>query len=377
VAFVTVGGPAFHHGDWTAQVMGQGEPGSWYLAGTYHKRAPARHLFDVGVSYSTQQFTAASRWPLDLDGEGQRTAGAIYAVDRWTLSPFLTLTYGGRYARYSYVPDGLFSPHVGMTLVPLARVRVKGTISQRWLAPGAEEFLEPLAAGLWVPPERTFIGLAPVTAERTRHYEVSLEHDLFRDVMVAVSAFVQRTRNQQVALFASGVRPTPTGHYIVGDAGDVEAQGWSVGLSATPLPGLRGSIAYQSVDGRWFRNRTLDEGLLLVGTVRPPRERLHDLTTSVETRISPTATSLFVAYKLNSGFARREGDGLRPGLGARFDVQVMQGLPFLDFTSARWEVLVAVRDMFRDQTAGDASVFDELLVLRPPTRVVGGLLVKF
>jgi len=378
VAFVTVGGPAFHHGDWTAQVMGQGEPGSWYLAGTYRKRAPARHLFDVGVSYSTQQFTAASRWPLDPGGEGQRTAGSVYVVDRWKMSPYLTVSYGGRYARYSYLAGGLVSPHLNVTLVPVARVRVKGTLSQRWLAPGAEEFLEPMAAGLWVPPERTFIGLTPVDPERTRHYELTLEHDLWRDVVLAVSAFVQHTRNQQLALFGSDLRPTPTGHYVVGNAGNVEAQGWSVGLSSTPLPGLRGSVAYAMVHGNWSTERAMWNGLLLAGEkTRPAGERLHDLTTSVETRISPTDTSLFVAYKLNSGFVRREGDAFRPGLGARFDVQVMQGLPFLDFTSARWEVLVAVRDMFRDQTAGDASVFDELLVLNPPTRVVGGLLVRF
>jgi hypothetical protein len=376
VAFVSIGGPAFRHGDWAAQVMGQGQSGSWYLAGTYRKRAPARHLFDVGVSYSTQRFTAASRWPLDQNGEGQRTAGSIYAIDRWTLSPYVTLTYGGRYARYGYLEDGLLSPHVAMTIVPVTRLRLKGAVSQRWLAPGAEEFLEPLAAGLWVPPERTFIGVTPVAAERTRHYEVGLEHDVWRDLVIAVRAFVQHTRDQQLALFGGGLRPSPSGHYEVATAGNVEAQGWSVGLSTSPFVGLRGTVAYGRVDANWQQGRLMDRGLWLVGA-RPSRERLHDLTTSVETHIAPTATSVFVTYKLNSGFTRREGDALRPSVATRFDVQLMQGLPFLDFTSARWEVLVAVRDMFRDQAAGDASVFDELLVVRPPTRVVGGLLVRF
>ena len=39
-------------------------------------------------------------------------------------------------------------------------------------------------------------------------------------------------------------------------------------------------------------------------------------------------------------------------------------------------MLVAVRNMFRDDVL-DASVYDELLVVRPPKRVVGGLTVKF
>ena len=64
----------------------------------------------------------------------------------------------------------------------------------------------------------------------------------------------------------------------------------------------------------------------------------------------------------------------RPG--ARFDVQVNQALPFLNFTGAQWEMLVAVRNLFRDDLL-DASVYDELLVVRPPKRVVGGVTVRF
>jgi hypothetical protein len=60
----------------------------------------------------------------------------------------------------------------------------------------------------------------------------------------------------------------------------------------------------------------------------------------------------------------------------RFDVQVHQGLPFLNFSNAQWTMLVAVRNLFRDAMT-DASLYDELLVLRPPTRVVGGLTVRF
>jgi len=55
---------------------------------------------------------------------------------------------------------------------------------------------------------------------------------------------------------------------------------------------------------------------------------------------------------------------------------VTQPLRFLDFTSAQWQVLVAVRNLFRD-LAADSSVYDELLVVRPPKRIVGGFLVKF
>ena len=57
-------------------------------------------------------------------------------------------------------------------------------------------------------------------------------------------------------------------------------------------------------------------------------------------------------------------------------MQVNQALPFLNFTSAQWEMLVAVRNMFREDLF-DGSIYDELLVVRPPKRVLGGVTVRF
>jgi hypothetical protein len=55
---------------------------------------------------------------------------------------------------------------------------------------------------------------------------------------------------------------------------------------------------------------------------------------------------------------------------------VSQALPFLNFTNTQWEMLVAVRTLFREDPL-DASVYDELLVVRPPKRLVGGVTVRF
>jgi hypothetical protein len=96
----------------------------------------------------------------------------------------------------------------------------------------------------------------------------------------------------------------------------------------------------------------------------------------VETDIPITATHVVVLYKVNTAFSRRDSTGTRPGFDGRFDVQVTQRLPFLDFTSADWQVLVAVRNLFRDPSQFN-SVYDELLVVRPPKRIVGGVLVRF
>jgi len=142
-------------------------------------------------------------------------------------------------------------------------------------------------------------------------------------------------------------------------------------LSHHLLSRVRGSVAYEVTEARWLAGHDV----LLLG-VRRDRERLHDLLTSVETDLPLTDTHVYLSYRLNTSFVSKDEEGLGTGLDSRFDLQVTQRLPFLDFTSARWQVLVAFKNMFRDG-ARDSSVYDELLVLKPPTRVVGGFVVKF
>jgi len=110
--------------------------------------------------------------------------------------------------------------------------------------------------------------------------------------------------------------------------------------------------------------------------IRPQREDIHDLTTSFETELPQTSTRVFMLYKLNSAFARGD-DPTRPSADYRFDVQVNQALPFMPFSgTARWEVLVGVRNIFRDPSEM-GSIYDELLVVSPPKRLIGGVLIKF
>jgi len=84
---------------------------------------------------------------------------------------------------------------------------------------------------------------------------------------------------------------------------------------------------------------------------------------------------VFVLYKLNSGFARRSANLAETGIEGRFDLQVNQALPF-GLGGTKWEILVGVRNLFRDPN-DQGSIYDELLVVRPPKRVVGGFLVRF
>lgn len=379
----SVAGPAGTYGDWAARVVTQADLGSWFLSGAFRSRRESRNQYNVGFSYSAQRMTPGfTIAPLGIERPevAGRSAGSIYGVGRFVASPKLMVDYGARFSRYDYLTSGgLFSPSVTVTVVPFERLRVRAGASRRLLAPGAEEFLEPLASGLWVPPERTFVGLTALTPERTSQYEVSVEHDVTPGLMLSLRSFRQSTTDQQVALF--GGVPSSLGgerHYGIGNAGDLVARGWSVGLTHHLVSRLRGSVTYEVTEARWVQGPLPGQELLLLGFApRLNGERLHNLTTSLETDIPLTSTHLYVAYRFNTAFAHRDGgEALASRPDSRFDIQVSQRLPFLDFTSAQWQVLVAVKNMFRDPAYG-GSVYDELLVVRPPTRVLGGFVVKF
>ncbi len=200
------------------------------------------------------------------------------------------------------------------------------------------------------------------------------------DFVIGVKAFRQVVDDQLITVFGVAVPGTAAasiGHYYVASGGDLEARGWGVGVSRSVTDALRASVDYTQVNSTWLR-RSPDEAVLATvagSLLRGSHDRFHDLTTSIESVVPATDTRVFVIYKINSGLAGDAGSRT-PRVGARFDLQINQALPFLQFTSAQWEMLIAVRNLFREGLA-DASVYDELLVMRPPKRIVGGVTVRF
>ena len=385
VASLSLGGPVGGWGDWSIQgITAQGDLGTWFLSGALKSRAPASHAYDINIAYSTQRFNsspAPTEFPRAASDDS-RAVGSVYAVDRWQMSSQVALIYGARYSRYDYLAGpGLLSPRAEIALKAAAGLQIRTSISRHVLAPGAEEFLPPLAQGLWVPSERTFDWLSnrPLTAERANNYELLVERDLGSGYAVTARTFYQEVSNQLVALFglADDSSLLPGSRYHVGTLGDVDAKGWSVSLSNATNAHVRGSVAYQMTTANWL---SFDDGGLvdIVGpsALRSQTARFHDITTSVETEVPGSATRLFVLYRIDSAFAKPGATDTKPGFDGRFDVQVSQPLPLLDFTSAQWQFVFAVRNLFRETTPG-ASVYDELLAVRPPKRLVGGLVVRF
>jgi len=383
VAYVSIGAPVAG-GEWAVRgSMSQSDLSSWILAGSFSSSHESEHDYGFGVSYSTQQYQVRTAHPLAVGpaNDDSRTVGELFASDRWTISPAVVVEYGGRYAHYDYLQKrSLISPRVGVTVTPFEKTHVTASVAQRMLAPGAEEFLAPSIVGPWLPPERTFAPLAgeDLRVERTRFVDFGVERELDGTYVIGIRRFRQSVDDQLITLFGLPVAggPKSPGHYYVASGGAVDADGWSLRLSSAPTQRVRGSVDYSLAHAHWLSRGDMGAvALWAPEAIRPQTEDVHDLTTSVETEIPETATRVFFLYKINSAFARGI-DPTHSSVDARFDVQVNQALPFMPFNNTRWEVLVGVRNLFRDP-AEAGSIYDELLVVRPPKRVVGGVLVRF
>jgi hypothetical protein len=382
VANMVVGAPA-GNADWSVRgAVTQGDIASWVLSGDYVSHASDRHRYDIGLSYSTQRYDGGNVAALKTVTDGSRNVGTLHAFDTYSVSPHLLVNYGARYARYDYLEaSSLFSPRVGVTVMPGEHLRLNAVVSQRSLAPGAEEFVQP-EQGLWLPPQRTFSSLderLPLVAEKTTHVEAGLEQDIAPGATISARVFHQRADDQLATLFGvdrPGLASATLGHYFVANSGPVDATGYSAGLKAVFASRVRGAVEYSYAQASWGSGANVSY-LMLVSpsSVRTGDERIHDVSTSFEADVPETSTRVLVLYRVSNGFSRRDSFS-RPGVDSRFDVQVRQSLPFLDFSSAKWEMLITVRNFFRDST-GEQSIYDELLVVRPPKRVVGGLTLRF
>jgi len=381
VAYLSLGARAGSRGDWSARAaLTQGDLSSWMLAGSFISRAPIRHRYEAGMTLAAQRYSGTNPASISAVSDGTRNAGAVYAFDTWTIARSVSVIYGARYASYGYIEKALFSPRLQVNVQPSRGTRLMMSASRRSEAPGAEEFVPSTASNEWLPPQRTFAPLigTEFTPERTDTYQFAVERDLTKNSIVAVRTFVQHTDDQVATLFGLGspsVAPLNLDHYYVASAGDFTARGWAVSVTHVVAGHLRGSVDYAVTTAHWRQGGQAALALAAPSVVRVASEQLHDLTTSLETDIPVTATRVFALYRINNAYAGTTA-ATEPGFAARFDVQVTQALPFLNFTNAQWEALVGVRNLFRE-VATDGSIYDELLVVGPPKRVVGGVTVRF
>jgi hypothetical protein len=385
VAFFSFGAPVGTHGEWTVRAaLNQADLDSWIFAGSYAVKAQSPHRYQLGMSYGLQRLDTGNTAALATTPETSRNVGTVFGFDEWAVSRSLSIGYGATYAHYDYLAaPGLFSPRLTASFRAADAWRVRGLVTRQMSAPGAQELLPPTRA-TWLPPQRTFSPLSAdgFNAQAVEHYEAGIERT-FRGATLGVRAFRQSIDDQLVTVFGLRRPDSPAaalGHYYVGSAGNAEMAGWGVSLTHALFDNLRGSVDYSIANASWVQGaRPSDQALLarrLPGLVFDERERIHDVLTTLETEVPVTATRVFVFYRLSNAFVKADDATDTRGVDGRFDLQVNQALPFMNFLSSQWEMLVAVRNTFHENMAG-VSTYDELLVVRPPKRIVGGLTVRF
>jgi len=386
IAFVHLAGPLSTRTTWSVEAAtARGGVSSWFVGGTYATVVADSHGVEVHSSYSRQQSAAANGVSVVGLEDDARSAGGVQVVDHWTIGPRAMLDVGGRYERYDYLRDpGLFSPTITASLSPAARTWVRVTAAREMSAPGAEEFVPQAYGSLSLPPQRTFSSLVagtPLEGQETRHLGIALEQDIatFR---VAVMHFRQNVEGQLATIFdpnlAKGRRRVDLSHYGVASVGDFAAAGWGVGLSRPLGDHLRGGLEYRTSDVNWdIGDDALAVGRVAPSAVRDGRERMHDVLFRVDAAAPRTGTRLSAACRYNSRFTRGTVYEDTPAGATRFDVQVYQSVPYLKNDAAQVELVFGVGNLIRSGLDSAASLYDEVLVVRPPTRVVGGVTVQF
>lgn len=383
VAYATVGAPLGGSGQWSVRgALSRGDLSSWIVAGSFTRAAETKHALDVGASFALQSYSSDTPAALVSVTEQRRSAGTIHAFDTYRVNRRAAITYGARYAWHDYLDrNALLSPTVALSVSPLSKTWLRVAVTQQMLAPGAEEFDARNLSVFSLPPQRTFTAASAsgrLSAGRTRHIEIGLEREV-ASFLVGVRHFQQDVDNQLVTMFGVGPQglAPDLGHYVVANGGNVASRGWIVGINRHVGGRLVGGVEYTAATASW--GGVGERGVIArmaPSASRVGSERVHDLTARITAEIPETATRVSAAYKVNSAFARRSLMLEDAATDARFDIQVSQRLPFLSASGADWELMVSVRNLFRDGM-NIGSLYDELLVVRPPKRVIGGVLVKF
>ena len=243
------------------------------------------------MAYSAQRYTGANPASLAAVAEGTRTAGAVFAFDTWTLSRRATLVYGGRVARYGYIDKALFSPRCpardrGHRTPALQRRRGRTRRGARRRGVRAVERRRNLAAarahvrsadGHAVPAR------AHATPTSSRWRRISAPKPCSA---CARSTSAPTTRSSRCSVSGSRARPGTSITTPLSSAGDFVARGWTVSLSRVVARRCAAASTTPSPRRNGDRRPTREPlAEFAPSALRAGRERLHDLTTSVQAEI--------------------------------------------------------------------------------------------
>jgi len=339
---------------------------AWRMAAEFVIEPGGGHQLEVGAGYGAGD----THPPLaDALPEPSRTVGAAFVRDRWSLGDRLSATTSAKYTYIGFLPD---SHHVDAVVQVEVRgdehTQLHGSVAARTQTPGGDLLtLSTVAASPAITWARLEDGLRPA---RSTRYELGIDR-LIGSTTLGARIFDETTRDLLLTTFDGD---TP----VIRNAGGAGARGFGVSLGRRFGSVVNGSVTYTFGRGRRAGGAPFPGSLPMLGSVGSDGAGFHDLVARLETVIDWSDTRVSALYRLNA--CTDEGPFVAgaagPSTATRFDIQLTQGLPFLQpLTRADWEVLVAVRNMFYE--ASQAGFLDELAVQDPPTRVVGGISVRF
>lgn len=345
-------------------LVAESEGRAWRTAAEFVLEPGGGHEVEAGAGYGVGDMRPTLTGALPEPG---RVVGAAFIRDSWQLGDRVTATTGARYTYIGFLPDSHHADAVvQIELRGDERTLVRGSVATRTLTPGGDLLtLSTVAASPAITWARLEEGLRPARSVR---YEVGVDRAL-GSARLGARIFDETTRDLLLTTFDGS---TP----VVRNAGSVGARGFGVSLGRRFGGVVNGSVTYTFGHGRRSGATPV---LADVAVTSFDEAEFHDLVARLETVIDWSDTRVAALYRLNALSDDRGGalaGTARTSTAIRFDVQLTQGLPFLQpLTRADWELLVAVRNMFYEASQG--GFLDELAVQDPPTRVVGGISVRF
>jgi hypothetical protein len=295
--------------------------------------------------------------------------GAFFIKDRWRVGERLTTTFGTRYTYIGFLSDAHHADAiVRVELRGDPATLVRGSMTTRTLAPGGDLLtLSSVSASPAITWARLDDGLRP---SRTLRFEVGVDHSFRSGGHLGAFAFREQTRDQLWTAFENGSAVR------VRNAGTVGVQGLGVTVRRGFGSVVSGSVTYTFGRGSRLSGPAFGTRVAALGFTEA---EFHDVVARLETFIGWTDTRVAALYRVNALSEDEErAFSLLDGTVAttRFDVQVTQGIPFLQpLTRADWDLLVAVSNLFYE--ASEGGFLEEFAVQDPPTRVVGGISVRF
>ena len=322
----------------SALAVGGALPGGhWSAGGVWPEGQTPAWRAELSMAPGPQlEWRAASAYA------GREGIGTLLTEGRWQISSRLAASGA---LRYTYGPSELSRSHVDPGVgVEISRLPAGTRLRLRTAGGSRIAGGDPLLAPD-VPVGTLASSGAGRPVRRQRRHDVSLDRP-WRNTAIGIHAFSETSDPRAMSRVP-----------LAGSPG-LAAHGAGLRVAGTLGAAVRGEMIYTV-------GRKQLVGSPGVGDLEPT---FHELITEVEARVERSGTRLKAHYRIH----RAATDEL---LG-RFDVQLHQGLPFLDgFARSRFEVLLAVRNLVYEAT--EPGSLDELVPAEAPTRVVGGLSVRF